>query len=348
MSEKVKRTGKFVVVLGVILALVGMYVLIPQAKAAQMSSRNVVISDSRASGTGVSYDFQGTTTATTTRCIKMEFCTTATGSCTTPTGLSTTSATKSSTGWNVFNQANWTLDNSTNGTLKLTYATGENGGSNSSWVINNITNPSSAGTYFVRLNTYSDTGCSTQIDYGVVAFAIVTSGVSVSATVAETLTFSISDYAIGFGELTNAALRYASGDENGSASEVTASTLTLSTNAANGANVTIQDEGNGSSAGLYSAGTSTLIPAVASTDVTAGDDEYGVFARQASGLNIDEGFDNDGTSDVAISRTAQSYVSSTGPVSSGTAGIAAVASILATQQAGSYSDTLIFIATPTY
>lgn len=348
MSEKVKRTGKFAVVFGVILALVGMYVLIPQAKAAQMSSRNVVISDSRASGTGVSYDFQGTTTATTTRCIQMQFCTTATGTCTTPTGLSTTSATKSTSGWNVFNQANWTLDNSTNGTLKLTYATGENGGTNSSWVINNITNPSSAGTYFVRLNTYSDTGCSTQIDYGVVAFAIVTSGVSVSATVAETLTFSISDYAIGFGEIDTSNIRYATSDETGSSSEQGngyPSQLSISTNANGGAGITIQDTGNGTNAGLYSAGASKLIAATAPNAVAGGTESYAPYGKNASGVTIAAGFQSNGSTAVTLS--PQTFITLSG-AGTGSADLSAKAGISTSTPAGSYSDTIILIATPTY
>lgn len=348
MSEKIKKTGRFAVVFGVIMALVGMYFLIPQARAAQMSSRNVTISDPRTSRTGVTFDFQGTTTASTTRCIQMVFCTTATGSCTTPSGLSTTSATKSTTGWNVFNEANWTLDNSTNGTLKLTYATGENGGTNSSWVVSNITNPSSASTYFVRLNTYSDTSCSTQIDYGVVAFAIVSSGVSVSATVAETLTFSISDYAIGFGEMDTSSIRYATGDETGSGSEPGSgqpSQLSLSTNASNGAYVSIHDTGNGTNAGLYSAGASRLIAATAPGNVSGGSESYAPYAKNANGLTIQSGWEGNGTS--VVSLTPQLFVGRLS-AGSGTVDLAAKAGISTSTPAGSYTDTLILIATPVY
>lgn len=347
MSEKVKRTGKMALVFGVILALLIGYNIVP-TKAAEISTRFVMISDSRASATGVAYDFQGNFSNNTVRCITISYCTTATGSCTKPTGMVTTSATKDSSGWSGFNPANWTLDATTDGVTKYTNATGEAGGNNYSVSTGTITNPSSAQTVFVRVNTYSDTGCSSSVDSGVVATAIISSGVSVSATVAETLSFSIDDYAVGFGELTSASRRYATGDGNGSGTETSATTLTLSTNAANGAIVTIEDEGNGSNAGLYNSASSVLIPAVASSDVTAGDDEYGIFARSASNLTIAEGFDNDGTSDQAISLSPQIYVSSSGPVSSGTAGIAAVASVTATQQAGSYADTLILIATPSY
>lgn len=347
MSEKIKKTGKFAIVLGVILAVVSLYILMPQARAAQMSSRNVTVSNPRPSATGVTYDFQGTTTATTTRCIQMQFCTTATGTCSTPSGLTTTSATKSTTGWNVFNQANWTIDASTNGTIKLTYTTGENGGTNSSWVVTGITNPSSAGTYFVRLNTYSDTGCSTAIDNGVVAFAVV-SGVSVSATVAETLSFSLSDYAIGFGEM-NTSIRYATGDEVGSGTEPgngQPSQVSISTNASGGATITIQDTGNGSSAGLYSAGASKLIAATGPSSVAGGTESYAPYGKNASsGVTIAAGFLSNGNT--AVSLSPQTFITLSG-AGSGTADLAAKASISTSTPAGSYSDTLILIATPTY
>ncbi len=348
MSKKIKKTGKIAIVLGAILALVIAYNVIPLTKAAEIGNRKITLTDSRPSRTGVDYILQGDYTASNTKCIEVDFCTTATGSCTSPTGLTTASGNKGDSGdWSGWTYANWSFSSVDANTARLTYNTGQNGGSSYKCVFGNITNPSSGGTYFARIHTYANSDCTSEIDSGNIAFAIV-SGVSVSATVAETLSFSIDDNAIGFGELTNSALRYASADEVGSASETTAATLTLSTNASDGAVVTIQDIGSGSAAGLYNASTATLIEAVASSAVTAGDDEYGVFARSASGLTIDEAFDNDSTSDEAISRTANEYVSVSGPVSSGTAGIAAVASILATQPAGGYSDTLILIATPTY
>ncbi len=193
MMRTIKKSyQKFLILAILILFFVG-YWLIPQTKAATITEREVRITDSRPSQTGVTYDFQGDTSNSTVKCIRMRFCTSADtgGSCTIPTGMDTTSATKVTTGWNVFNQANWTLDNSTNGDLKLTYATGEAGGDDSSWVVGNIKNPSNSGTYYVWLNTYNNTDCSTDpVDNGVVAFAIV-EAVTVSAKVLETLTFSV-------------------------------------------------------------------------------------------------------------------------------------------------------------
>ncbi|MFN3301523.1 MAG: hypothetical protein ACK413_00635 [Patescibacteria group bacterium] len=190
---KIIKVKKALILAILFLFLIG-YWLIPKSKAATILEREVRISDSRPSKTGVIYDFQGDTSASTVKCIRMRFCTSpdTSGSCTTPTGLDTTSATKETTGWNVFHPENWTINNTTNGDLKLTYATGEPGGDDSSWVVGNITNPSTADTtFYVWINTYNNTDCSSDpVDDGVVAFATV-SGVEVSAKVLETLTFSV-------------------------------------------------------------------------------------------------------------------------------------------------------------
>jgi hypothetical protein len=347
MPKIVKKYGKISLILGLILVLLAMYLAIPISQAATINNREIKISDSRPSATGVTYDFEGDHSSTTVKCLQIQFCTTATGTCTTPTGMSTTSATKDSTNWYGWTASSWTIDATTEGTVKYTNATGEAGGTNYSFSTGTITNPSSGATYFARVSTYSDTSCSTAVDSGVAAFAIV-SGVSVTATVAETLTFSIDNTSVTFGELST-AIRWAN-TTSGSASEVSAATLTLSTNAGGGAAITIQDIGDGSTnAGLYKSTSPTkLIPAAASSAVTTGSEKYGAYGRNASSLTIDEGFDNDGTSDLAISRSAQTFATASGAVSSATVDLALKAAGAGTTPAGSYADTVIFVATPTY
>ncbi len=348
MSKKVKKVGKIGIILGIIFSLVALYFGIPATKAATITSRNVNISDSRTSATGVTYDFAGTTSASNTKCIQMQFCTTGSGTCTTPTGLSTTSATKVTSGWNVFNQASWTIANPSNGTIQLTYSTGENGGTNSSWVVGNITNPSSAGSYYVRINTYSNADCTGDLDSGVVMFAVL-SGISVTASIGETLSFSASDYAIGLGTWTGTEVRWATADEQGATSEQGngyPTQLTLSTNASGGTTITIHDVGNGSgSAGLYNG--SNLIPAAAANSITGGTAGYAVYGKNASSLTIATGF-NGGSSTGVLSTSAQTFATAGGAVSSATVDVQPKAAISSTTQPGSYSDTLIFIATPTY
>lgn len=190
----VKIIKKVVILL---LILLGSYFVLSSLKAATIDHREVRLSDSRPSSSSI-YDFSGDTTATTTRCIKVQFCMSADRSlsCIAPPGLNVDSGQiydSSPYTWNVFHSTNWTYTPISGGNpndFKLTYTTGENGGTGSSWVVSNITNPDPEGTFYAWIDTYSDVDCTGEIDNGVVAFAIV-SGVEVSATVSESLTFSI-------------------------------------------------------------------------------------------------------------------------------------------------------------
>ena len=166
---------------------------------------------------------------------------------------------------------------------------------------------------------------------------------------APSLTFSISDITIGFGTWSGTEIRYATGDTNGSTTEPGAglpTQLTASTNAPNGLTITVRSTGDGSNAGLYKSATPTkLIAAVASSAVVADSEGYGVYGKNASLLTIDEGFDNDGVSDLAVSFSAQTFASASATVSSGTVDLSAKAAIAGTTPAGSYSDALTLVCT---
>jgi hypothetical protein len=201
MPKIVKKYGKITLILGLILILLIAYLLIPEGQAATITSRSITISDSRPDQTGVTYDFAGTHSATTVMCLDIQFCTTATGTCILPTGMSVTLASATSTGWNEWdytNGAGWSEGFATTDTgFRYISATGEGGGSAYSFSATDITNPSATSTAFARVATYTNTGCSTPSggqDSGVAAFAIL-SGVTVSATVVETLSTSINGVA---------------------------------------------------------------------------------------------------------------------------------------------------------
>ena len=140
------------------------------------------ISDSRKSISNVEYTLSWTGSTDSLKCIKILFCTTGTGSCTVPTGLDTTSAAEGN--FTGITASNWTLNNSVNGTLKLTNAAGEAPTSNVSLQFSGIQNPSGAGAYYSRINSYSDDTCSSQVDSkDTVGFIIMTSGIGVTMTV---------------------------------------------------------------------------------------------------------------------------------------------------------------------
>lgn len=228
---------------------------------------------------------------------------------------------------------------------------------------NHITNPTTAGSYTITITTW-DLGtdnafggaggaADTQEDLGALAVGIVDNDqVTVTATVDPTFTFSLSNLSLTFGNFASASLRYAD-DTAGATSEPAAgdtTALTVSTNAASGATITIQDDGSGAAAGLYKSLAPThLIAADTSYNVINGAAEkYGAYGFNASSLTIDEGFDNDNTSDLAISRSPQALAASTVPVSGGSVGVVFVGRTLGSTPAGSYADTITFIATGTF
>ena len=209
----------------------------------------------------------------------------------------------------------------------------------------NSTNATTQGSYAVTVAVAGTNTATAQFaDY-----IIDDDQVGVTGTVDPSLSFSISDIAIGFGSFIGTAIRYATGDAAGNASVPAndlPTKLVVSTNGDNGATITIQDEGSGSNPGLWSASPiSELIPAAASTLVTTGSKKYGAYGKNASSLTIHESFDNDTNSDVAISRTAQTFASATDPLSSASVDLTLLAAIDATTKAGAYTDTITIICT---
>ena len=204
-----------------------------------------------------------------------------------------------------------------------------------------MTNPSSGGSKTLNIVAGSDEGN--------IAVVILTNDqVTVGATVLPTLTFSISDVVIGFDEIDTTSVYYATGNSTASTSEpanTLPTQLTASTNAASGLTITIESTGSGAAAGLYNSTFTELIEAAASTAVAAGTDGYGVYGKNATSLTIAEGFDNDSTTDAAITTAPTTFASTTGVVSSGTVDLAIKAGVGATTKAGAYTDTITIIAT---
>jgi len=189
MAKQIKKYSKIALIVGLTITLITMYAATPVVEAGVLSDREVRISDSRLSQTGVNFDFLATKSAAANiACIKMDFCTGATlGDCSEPTGMNTIGATTTSpSAWNNLNPSNWIIVATTTYSVTASSTSAEDLSTAGSWVIGGLTNPSATSTYFVQIYTYTDPGCTTQSDTGVVAYAIL-SGVTVTATVAETL-----------------------------------------------------------------------------------------------------------------------------------------------------------------
>jgi len=374
MSRKtIKKHGRISFVLGLTIVLAGAYFAIPQSHAAAISNREMLISDSRPSQTGVTYDFEGDHSGTAVRCLEVVFCTTASGGCTGPTGFDASSATiGASSTWAGWTHALWTASTFLATRVLYTATSNQTGGSNFSFNTASIANSSAVGTYFARVTTYSDEGaCTTSVDTGVAAFAII-SGVTVSATVAETLTLTISSVtnancdtsfepfagpdslatSVPFGELS------AADTFNHSCQDIF-----VSTNAGSGFSLTGQeatsllsgtdtiDDSTGDSGSM----TETVSSAWATASGNAGfgyacEDISGAtcvmtatssfkqFACVGSDANCDPGSGSETAQNVMTSSTA----------TTATSRIQYKLTVDGVQEAGDYTTTVIYIATPVF
>jgi len=209
-----------------------------------------------------------------------------------------------------------------------------------------MSNPSTSGSKIITITAGSDSG---KLAVGI----LDDDQVSVTATVDPTLTFALADITLSFGSFSTASLRYAddsTGDTSEPATDNTTK-ITVSTNAGSGVNISIQSDGDGSAnAGLYkSAATAHLIAADSAYNVINGSAEkYGAYGTNESDLTIDTDFDETNSGASVITRTAQTFASSTGAVSSATANVVLVGRTIGSTPAGSYADTLTLISTGTF
>ena len=165
------------------------------AYAVALTSASLSLSDPRTSQSS-SYTFSASDFSATAECIVLEFNTAADGSGSVPGGLTSTGAALSASG-TMITEASWTLDATANGTLELTFATGELPADAGTLIFTGITNGSTeATTYYALFNTYSDDTCTTEVDEVVVAF-IYSNGELVSLTIEPTLTFTVNTVAGG-------------------------------------------------------------------------------------------------------------------------------------------------------
>jgi hypothetical protein len=196
-----------------------------------------------------------------------------------------------------------------------------------------MANPNSAGSKTITIaGTFGDTGN--------IAVPIATEDqVVISASVDPSISFQISSNTAALGTLTTGAVASA-----------TAITLTMGTNAASGYVVTIQDEGSGSSDGLYkSSAPQKLIDSGSVDPLTAGTEGYGVKGVSGTGSPtivapyLTSNADGVG----ALQRTPQNFCTYSGPTgaTNQTATLTVKAAIGASTPAGSYADTITLIMT---
>jgi hypothetical protein len=201
--------------------------------------------------------------------------------------------------------------------------------------VEQITNPAT-GSYTLAIG-------GTMADSGSVAIEIIDDDqVSVSATVDESLTFTISDNSIGFGTLSASDDFFATGDTNGSATEVEAHTLVVGTNATNGYTMTL----NGAT---LTSGSDT-IDAIGDTNTAS------ATSTEQFGLRIDE---SGGSGVVSAPYAAAGFAfdtaafpdqvaSAAGASANTTYSVRYLANITSSTEAGAYTATLTYVATANF
>lgn len=285
-----------------------------------MGAKKVVLSNQNASATGVSYSFTINPATTGSTIKRVEFQVgTAQGGSTVPTAMTTTSATLGSVSGL---SGSWTPDVSVNGLMKITNATGSTPTNPVTIPWNAITNSSSANTYYFRISTYDATTGGTLIDQDDVAFVIAPSTVTVTATVNETLTFSLGTTSVALGTLSTGSVSTGTG------------TVVVATNAANGYGVNV-------SGTTLTKGTDTIPFVTDGTPVAAGTAGYGLrVSACASGATCSS------TQDIGSGLTAgvTDLIARTSSTTGDTSTVMYRASINAATPAGSYSSSISYVA----
>ena len=168
-----------------------------------------------------------------------------------------------------------------------------------------------------------------------------------TAVTPPSLTFSISDNSIGFGTLSSSTARYASSDATGSASEVEAHTLAISTNATSGYTVTVK--GATLTSGNDASDTITAMGGV-NTASSAGSEQFGLRMTATGGNGtVTSPYSASGFAYGSDASTASQVASA----SSGT-GVATTYSarylgnISSLTEAGAYTATLTYVATANF
>ena len=322
-------------------------------------------------------------TAGTVLSIRFDYCTTAFGVCTAPTSIEVETGTaitvQTHEGSTPATPFTINAASSDSNTLDLTRASGAAFGAGTSgnlvFAFDDIRNTNTTGTFFVRVTTYSDTAWTTAVDDGIITGAITT-GIAITARVAETLGFSTTADDAGDPAETAACVpltgtgALAIGDANNTLAIATAydefSAFRLFTNAGNGAVVSYR--GNT----LTKAPLLDDINAIGATKVSSavGTEQFGLAIDANGGLFTDDtgGFGganqltlvtaynggdgtitNGGTAQFAfVASTLTTIASSTTPISCDTGAVRYIANISPLTPAGTYTTTIVYYGVPTY
>ncbi len=204
----------------------------------------------------------------------------------------------------------------------------------------NSVNPSGAANYTINITANTDSG-------SITVPIITNSQVAVTATVAQTLSFAISNNSIGFGTLSTGASTYANAAGTGSASEPTdAHQITAGTNGSSGYSI-------GLSGATLTSGLNTIaaISGGSAVALSPGSAQFGIRATASGGsgavsapFNGSSGNYGFGTSPLS----GATFASATVATATTTYNVNYAANISTLTPAGSYTTTLTYVATANF
>lgn len=311
------------------------------ASAAQLTGRQVIIGSSIASAS-TTYQFVFTApSATIIKSASFVACTTASGACTPAPGFSASSSSLTQQPTGMGDATGWMVSTATAGELRLSNSTNATTRSGSQNVyFSGVVNPSATNsTFFIRMNTFSDANWTTLIDSGTVASS--TAGlVTVTASVDETLTFTLGTANVALGTLTS-----------GTTGKGT-STMSVATNAATGYSISYKPtttlaSGSNNITALTAGGASATgtpqfgINLVSNTTPAVGANVSGAGTGTASaGYNTSNSF----KFDVSGGTVAQASI----PTNSNTYTASYIANISDITPPGAYSTNITYVATANF
>lgn len=345
-----------------------------KAEAGALTNAKLQINNSQSGATSVTYGFFFTASASTAiKQIGIKICTQAGAwgdTCTGPTGFSPGSPTLASD--NISGTGRTVSDPNSSGERFRVVVTSATTQSPLGVFLNftGVTNSSTTNTtFFARIRTFSDTG-TTEIDYGQVAAATLTStSIAISATVDPNLTFSIAGVSSGgtvnsaTTTVTTAAATIPFGTLTPATPAIGAHDVTVSTNAGGGYTVTASHSATITGDPPLVSGATNNIDAFTGTNASPST----WSSPGGTSANVNTGFFGYTTEDATLcTGTADRFTSSGGNkwagstttglevicsavgVSSQTVRVGWEAEVNAIQPAGTYTGTAILIATPTY
>lgn len=339
--------------------------------AVSASAASLNISDSRAGMTAVTYTFSFTASASTgIKQVDIQMCTTASGTCVAPTGFNGGTALQTDT---LSGSGRTVTGPSANHYKIVVGTTATQSPLSVSLPINGVTNPSTINaSFFGRITTFSDAGTTT-IDTATVATATLdTTSIAVSAVVDPSLTFSVAAVGLsspvdaGSGPNTTVATTTTTipfGTITNGSTNIAAHDVTVSTNAGSGFTVSLKTLASPP----LSSGSNNVDQFCGESGNTCVNTSPQSWSSPAGGTaNTNTGFFGYTTNDSTLCTFTAARFTSGGPkyagpdttarevdcassgVSSETKRIGYRLEINGIQPAGSYSGTVILVATPTY